>query len=150
MIQCFRSSLPSWPLTALQVAFSLFGYNVPECKVPIEVSELVLKTVLRVESKWLTNIKVLQKIIINYIALAEHRSLRSPHSSHSIEELHPLLLQSAILMNIEEYQTVYLDNEAIQQNLLCLCEQLARSGFHGFHFLSNSRGKRPSSAKAHF
>ena len=51
------------------------------------------------------------------------------------EELHPLLLQSAILSNIEEFQTLHVQNEIIQFSIISLCEQLAHSGFHGFHGL---------------
>ena len=42
-----------------------------ECKIPIETSEHVLQTLLRVETKWLTNIKVLKQVITNYIVLAD-------------------------------------------------------------------------------
>ena len=42
-----------------------------ECKIPVETSEHVLQTLLRVETKWLTNIKVLKQVITNYIVLAD-------------------------------------------------------------------------------
>ena len=101
--------------------------------------EQIAQTLLRVEGQWLTNVKVLQQIIVNYIALAAHR--RSPRAASAVAELHALLLHSSILQNLEEYQTIYLDNELIQLGLLSLCEQLAHSRFHfRFHLSSLAEG----------
>lgn len=54
--------------------FTNFSSHRAESKIPLDVSEQVLLAVLHVEGNWRTNLRVLQQIIVNYIALAAHRN----------------------------------------------------------------------------